>query len=125
MDSDELKLRTKKFALRAIRVVESLPPSRTADVIGKQLVRCGTSVGANYRSACRAKSQADFIAKMAIVEEGADESIYWMELLVESDLVRKELLENLKDEADQLVAIMVSSINTARGHKRNEKGPNR
>lgn len=121
MDSEELKIRTKKFALRVIRVVESLPAGRTADVIGKQLIRSGTSVAANYRASCRAKSPADFISKMGIVEEEADESLYWMELLVESSLVKKELLADLMDEADQLVAIIVSSINTARGHKRNEK----
>jgi four helix bundle protein len=121
MNSEELKLRTKKFALRVIRAVESLPSGKTADVIGKQLIRSGTSVAANYRASCRAKSPADFIAKMGIVEEEGDESIFWMELLVESGLVRKELLEDLMDEADQLVAIIVSSINTARGNKRNEK----
>jgi four helix bundle protein len=87
-------------------------------VIGRQLAKCGTSVGANYRAACRAKSQADFIAKMGIVEEEADESIYWMELLVESELIRKEQIEGLMDEADQLVSIFVSSINTARENKR-------
>ena len=77
------------------------------------------SVGANYRAACRAKSHADFIAKMGVVEEEADESIYWMELLVESELMRKERVEDLMDEANQLVSIFVSYINTARGNKRN------
>ncbi|MGH9836072.1 MAG: four helix bundle protein [Blastocatellia bacterium] len=124
MNSDDLKHRTKAFALRIIRLVEALLPGRVADVIGKQLVRCGTSVGANYRAACRAKSNADFIAKMGIVEEEADESIYWMELLVESGLMPKERIEDLMDEGDQLVAIIVSSINTARGGKRNEKNKN-
>ena len=84
MNSDELKARTKQFALRVIRLVESLPRGRTADVIGKQLLRSGTSVGANYRAACRAKSTADFISKMGTVEEEADESLYWMELLIEA-----------------------------------------
>jgi four helix bundle protein len=115
----DLKERTKIFALRIIKLVESLPSGRTSDVIGRQLVKCGTSVGANYRAACRAKSQADFIAKMGIVEEEADESIFWMEVLIESGLMRKELLHDLMDEADQLVSIFVSSINTARGRKRN------
>jgi four helix bundle protein len=118
MDSDDLKRRTKAFALRIIRLVESLPPGTVANVIGRQLVKCGTSVGANYRAACRAKSQADLIAKMGIVEEEADESIYWMELLVESELMRKERIKDLMDEANQLVSIFVSSINTARGNKR-------
>jgi len=121
MKADGLKLRTKKFALRVVRLVESLPVGRTADVIGKQLVRSGTSVGANYRSACRARSKADFVAKMGIVEEEADELIYWMELLVESGLMREELLKDLMNEAGQVVAICVSSINTARGYKRTEK----
>jgi len=121
MNSDDLKHRTKAFALRTIRLVEALPPGRVADVIGKQLVRCGTSVGANYRAACRAESNADFIAKMGIVEEEADESIYWMELLAPSGLMPKERVEDLMDEGDQFVAIVVSSINTARGGRRNEK----
>jgi four helix bundle protein len=117
MGEYDLKKRTKAFALRIIKLVESLPSGKTADVIGKQLLRCGTSVGANYRASCRAKSQADFIAKMGIVEEEADESIYWMELLVESGLVRQELLDNLSNEADELVAIVVTSIKTAKQNK--------
>jgi len=117
MNADEMKRRTKTFALRIIHLVESLPPSRTADVIGKQLLRCGTSVGANYRASCRAKSAADFVAKMGIVEEEADESIYWVEMLIESGLVRRSRVADLLDEADQLVAIVVSSIRTARGRK--------
>jgi four helix bundle protein len=118
MDADEMKRRTRAFALRIIRLVEALPKTRTADVIGKQLVRCGTSVGANYRASCRAKSQADFIAKLGIVEEEANETIYWIELLVESGQVKEELVASLLDEANQLVAIIVSSIRTARGNKR-------
>ncbi|MGH9766870.1 MAG: four helix bundle protein [Blastocatellia bacterium] len=113
----DLKTRTKAFALRIIKLVESLPSGKTADVIGKQLLRCGTSVGANYRASCRARSQTDFIAKMGIVEEEADESIYWMELLVESGLVHQELLTNLIGEADELVAIVVTSIKTAKQNK--------
>jgi four helix bundle protein len=118
MTTEEMKTRTKSFSLRIIKLVESLPSGRTADVVGRQLVRSATSVGANYRASCRAKSNADFIAKMAIVEEEADESAFWLEVIVESGLVKKELVESLLDEADQLVAIVVSSINTARGHKR-------
>ena len=118
MTTDELKTRTKSFALRIIKLVEALPPTRTADVIGKQLAKSGTSVGANYRAACRAKSNADFIAKMGVVEEEADESALWMEVIVESGLMKEELVKDLLDEVDQIVAIMVSSINTARGHKR-------
>ena len=117
MDADDLKQRTRTYALRIIRLVEALPQGRTAEVIGKQLLRCGTSVGANYRASCRAKSSADFIAKMGIVEEESDESIYWIELLVETGLVKKSRVSDLLDEANQLVAIIVSSIRTARGKK--------
>lgn len=118
MTTDEMKARTRAFSLRVIKLVEAMPSGRTADVLGKQLVRSGTSVGANYRAACRAKSNADFIAKMGIVEEEADESAFWLDLIVESGLMKKELVESLTDEANQLVAMVVSSINTARGHKR-------
>ena len=118
MTTDELKTRTKSFALRIIKLVEALPPTRAADAIGKQLAKSGTSVGANYRAACRAKSNADFIAKIGIVEEEADESAFWLEVIVESGLMKEELVKDLLDEADQIVGIMVSSINTARGHKR-------
>ena len=84
---DDLKDRTKRFALSVIRLCESLPKGKRADVIGRQLLRCGTSVGANYRAACRARSAAEFVAKMGIVEEECDECLYWMELLVEAGLV--------------------------------------
>ena len=119
MNQEEMKRRTKQFALRIIRLVESLPRGRTADVIGKQLLRSGTSVGANYRAACRARSNADFISKMGIVEEEADESLYWMELLIEAEIVKLDSLESLMKEADELLAITVSSIKTAR-RKRNK-----
>ena len=117
MNADEMKKRTRAFALRVIRLVESLPNTKTADVIGKQLLRCSMSVGANYRASCRAKSQADFVAKMGIVEEEADEAIYWIEILVESGLIGKDRVANLLDEANQIVAIVVTSIKTARGKK--------
>lgn len=111
---DDLKQRTKQFALRVIRLVESLPRGRTADVIGRQLLRSGTSVGANYRSACRARSAADFQSKMGIVEEEANESAYWMELLVDAGLVKPNRLEILLAEANELTAITVASIKTSR-----------
>jgi four helix bundle protein len=120
METRDLKQRTKEFALRTIRLVESLPRGKITDVIGRQLLRSGTSVGANYRSACRAKSIADFISKMGTVEEEADESIYWMELLIESGLISKDKVVELLDEADQLVAIIVSSIKTARARKKRQ-----
>ena len=118
MSEENLRERTKAFALRVIRLVESLPRSRTADLIGKQLLRSGMSVGANYRAACRARSPADFIAKMGIVEEECDETLYWMELLIESRLAEHSLLVELMKEADELVAIAVTSIKTARASKR-------
>ncbi len=117
MDQDVLKKRTKQFALRVIHLTESLPAGKTADVIGRQLLRSGTSVAANYRAACRAKSPADFIAKMGIVEEETDESVYWMELLVEAGIVKESLLQPLMQEANELLAITVASINTAKKRK--------
>jgi four helix bundle protein len=120
MTQEEMRERTKKFSLRVIKLVESLPDKRTANVIGKQLLRSGTSVGANYRASCRAKSTADFISKLAIVEEEADESIYWMELLIEANIVKENLLANLISEANQILSIIVSSIKTLK-EKRNPK----
>lgn len=112
-----MKQRTKSFALRIIELVDNLPGGRAAEVIGRQLLRSGTSVGANYRAACRAKSVADFIAKMGIVEEEADECIYWMELLMEAKILPPARLQALMSEADELVAITVSSIKTAKANK--------
>lgn len=120
MTQQEMKERTKRFALRIIKLVDTLPSTTSSQVIGKQLLRSGTSVGANYRSACRANSTADFIFKLAIVEEEADESIYWMELLVEANLVKGSLLVSLMSEANEIVAIVVSSIKTSK-RKRNPK----
>ena len=111
------------FALRIIHLVESLPRNRTAYVIGRQLLRSGTSVGSNYRAACRAKSTADFISKMGTVEEEADETLYWMELLLEDKIVEKTVLEPLMKEGDEILAISVSSIKTARkNNKKKTKG---
>ena len=117
MQQKDLKKRTKEFALRVIRLVEALPKGRTADILGRQLLRSGTSVGANYRAACRARSNADFISKMGIVEEETDESLYSMELLIEADLVQAVKLESLMKEANELLTITVSSIKTARRKK--------
>lgn len=111
---DDLKERTKRFALRVIRMVEALPKGKTSEVIGRQLLRSGTSVGANYRASCRAKSAADFISKMGTVEEEADESLFWMELLVESGLINEGLLKDLMCESEEILAIVIASIQTAR-----------
>ena len=117
--NEELKRRTKEFALRIIKLVDSLPHTLAARTIGNQLIRSGTSVPANYRAACRARSNADFIAKLGIVEEETDESVFWIEMLVDADISKLSLVENLIDEGHQLTGIWVSSINTARGSKRN------
>jgi four helix bundle protein len=123
MNEQEFKDRTKKFALRVIKAVEALPRKQTAQVIGKQLLRSGTSVGANYRSACRAKSTADIIHKLSIVEEEADESLFWMELLIEAELMPKAKLGSLMAEADEIIAMIVSSIKTLRGRSRQIRNP--
>jgi four helix bundle protein len=120
MTQDEMKRRTKQFALRVIRLVESLPNNKTSNILGGQLLRSGTSVGANYRAACRAKSIPDFINKLAIVEEEADESVYWIELLIETKQIKASLVENLLNEADEILAIVVSAIRTSK-NKRNPK----
>ena len=117
MDEQTFRNRTKKFALGVIELVETLPRSRTADVIGRQFLRCATSVGANYRSACRGKSTSDVIAKLSIVEEETDESIYWMELLTESGIVQRGRLTALEGEANELLAMTVASIKTLRSRK--------
>ncbi len=114
MNEQQFKTRTKQLALRVIRLVESLATTKTADVIGKQVLRSATSVGANYRSACRAKSTADLIAKLSIVEEEADETLYWLELLIESRLITAEKLNNLMQETSEILAMTVASIKTLR-----------
>jgi four helix bundle protein len=114
MSIEDLKERLMLFGLRVIRMTESLPRSRAADVIGRQLIRCATSVGADYRAACRARSKADFIAKRGIVEEECDESLYWMEVLARSGLIEERLLSNLVTEANEILSIIVASIKTAR-----------
>jgi four helix bundle protein len=118
MSNEDLKQRTKNFALRVIKLVQSLPNNSTARTIGNQLLRSGTSVAANYRAACRARSNAEFISKIGIVEEEADESMFWIEMLVDTELVKAVLVTELLDEAEQILKIVVSSINTARGKKR-------
>ena len=117
MTREKMKQRTKEFALRVIRLTEALPKRRFADILGHQLLRSGTSVGANYRAACRARSHADFIAKMGIVEEELDESLYWMDLILEECLVTRQRLGPLMKEADELLSMTVASIKTARSNR--------
>jgi len=111
---EELRSRTKQFALRLIRMSQALPASREADVIARQILRSGTSVAANYRAAGRSRSKAEFIAKMGIVVEEADETVFWLELLSESGLVKPAKLVELLSEANQLLAIFAASRRTAR-----------
>jgi four helix bundle protein len=114
VDKDEMKLRTKRFALEAIRLVESLPRTQTGQIIGRQLMRSATSVGANYRSACLARSRADFVSKLGIVAEEADESQYWMELLEESNCASGISTSQLMSEARQITSIVIAARKTAR-----------
>jgi four helix bundle protein len=109
-----LEQRTKAFALKVIRTVSGLPPGQISAIIGKQLVRCATAVGANYRSAARARSKPDFISKIGIAEEEADESQYWLELLQECNLLAEQEFSTLHREAKELTAIMVTSGRTAK-----------
>src|SRR6266852_7761899 len=113
-DSQDLRARTKQFALRILRLYRALPPGEEARVLGKQLLRSGTSVGANYRAACRARSRAEFIAKLGIVLEEADEAVFWLELLLETGILDHKRLDPLLREADELTSIFVSSLRTAK-----------
>jgi len=109
MDADELKKRTKRFALRILKLVAALPNTVQGRTVSGQLVRAGTSVGSNYRAACRGRSKAEFIAKLGVVEEEADESAYWLELIIEGQLLKAKLVEPLLDEANELTKIMAKS----------------
>jgi len=117
MDEKTFKERTKKLALAVIRMIEKLPRSVAADVIGKQIVRSATSIGANYRSACRSKSTADMINKLKIVEEESDETIYWLELVLEANLAAKEIIEPLAKETNEILAMTVASLKTLRSRQ--------
>ena len=114
MTREEMKSRTKTFANRIVRLCSALPANWVGQTLGKQLLRAGTSVGANCRAVCRAKSNADFIHKLRVVEEERDESLFWMEILVDNDLVKSARLRNLMKKADEILAIVVSSAKTAR-----------
>ncbi len=116
MIEKDLKQRTRRFGLEIIRFVRTLPREPASDVIGRQLLRSAVSVGANYRAACRARSRAEFIAKLAIVEEECDESLYWLELVAELSKVTSTSVGELSREANQILAIIVASIKTARSH---------
>jgi four helix bundle protein len=114
MNEQQFKERTKKLALRVIRLIEALPNGITANVIGKQVLRSATSIGANYRAACRGRSNAAMIAKLDIVLEEADETLYWLELLIDSGLISAARLVDLMAETNEITAMTVSSLKTLR-----------
>lgn len=114
MSPEVLRKRTKAYALRVVRLAQVLSATKIGNTLADQLLRSGTSVGANYRAACRARSQADFIAKLKIVEEECDESLYWMELLTEAQLMPQSKIAKLYKEGEELLAIVVASIKTVR-----------
>jgi four helix bundle protein len=113
MSPDELKVRTKQFALRIIKLVGALPKNVEGRAIASQLVRSGTSVAANYRAACRARSRTEFVAKLGVVLEEADETQLWLELIIDSDLLSVRRVEPLLRAAGELVAIFVTSRKSA------------
>ncbi|MFA5352116.1 MAG: four helix bundle protein [Candidatus Gracilibacteria bacterium] len=113
MDKNELKDRTKQFALRVIKLVEKLPKTVTGYVLGKQLIRSGTSVAANYRATCLARSKAEFISRLGVVAEEADETVLWLELISEGGVMKANLLTPLLQEAKELTAIMCASRKSA------------
>ena len=121
MDWEELKHRTKAFSIRIVRFVNTMPKDGVARILGNQLLRAGTSVGANYRAACRARSRAEFISRIGVVEEEADETLYWLEIITEASVVKSEGVSRLTAEADELVAIFTA---TGRSTKASGRSPN-
>ena len=125
MNEEEFKARTKGVALRVIRMTETLPNRRAADVLARQLLRSATSVGANYRAACRSRSTAELISRLSIAEEEADESIYWIELLTDPGFIRVKKVAPLSGEIEEILRMIVASIKTLRHRPiRNPKSKN-
>jgi len=116
--TEQLKRRTKRFGSRAIRLVQALPNGKVADVVGRQLLRAATSVGANYRAALRGRSTAEFLSRLGVVEEEIDESLYWMEMLVEGGLIEQQRLAALMKEANEIASIVVAAIKTTKSRHR-------
>jgi len=114
MGPEDLRVRTKEFAVRIVRLYKTLPLSADAQVLGKQLLRCGTAVAANYRAACRGRSRAEWIAKIGLVVEEADESCFWLEMLSDCDIVQAGRLKDLRQEAMELTKLFTASRRTAR-----------
>jgi four helix bundle protein len=123
--TEQLRKRTMQFALRVVRLYRSLPSSAEARVVGQQLLRSGTSVAANYRAVCKARSRADFVSKLGIVEEEVDESVFWLEFLVESQMMPRRRMTDLIAEAKQLTAIFGASRKTAKENNRQSEVGNR
>ncbi len=122
MNADDLKKRTKQFALRILKLAAALPNTVEGKVIRGQLVRAGTSVGANYRAACRGRSKAEFVAKLGVVEEESDESAFWLEIIVEAAFLKEVLVKPLREEANELTRIMAKSrISASRGLRANRQ----
>jgi four helix bundle protein len=113
--TQDLRARTKQFALQVVKLCQILPPRDEARILGRQLLRSGTSVGANYRAACRARSRAEFVAKLGVVLEESDETTFWLELLVEGNVMNGERIHALIKESEELTAIFVTSLRTAKG----------
>ncbi len=126
MNEEEFKRRTKQLGLRVIKVVEALPKNPAAEVISKQLLRSATSIGANYQAACRAKSIPDIINKLKVVEEESDETLYWLEMLIEAGLMPQPRLADLMSETNEILAMTVASLKTLRQrqttHRKSAKG---
>ncbi len=118
---NDLKIRTKTFALNIIKLVKSIPEDRIGRVLGNQILRSGTSIAANYRSACKARSKADFISKITIVEEEADETTLWLELIMESEILNNDFTKYLHKESNELTAIFTSSGKTAKENNLKKK----
>jgi four helix bundle protein len=115
--AEQLKNRTKQFAIRIVKLFRSLPRTEDARIMGKQILRSGTSVAANYRAVCRARSKAEFVAKIGVVVEEADETVFWLELLVETEIVRESKMKSLLLEVNEFLAIFAASQYTARGKR--------
>ena len=125
MDEKTFKARTKKLAVNIINQVDKLPNTRSVNAIANQLVRSGTSIGANYRAACRAKSTPDMINKLKIVEEESDETMYWLEILVEAGLIPREQIKDIYNETNEILAMTIASIKTLRNRKNQSSISNR
>lgn len=118
---EDLKDRTKRFAVDIVKMAEALPRTRTGEILGKQIIRSATSVGANYRAACRARSRADFISKLCVSQEEADETEYWLEVMFDLGQIAKDVYDPYHKEAGELTAILTASIKTAKANRQSDQ----